>query len=62
MMPTHIPSQNSSTVRTLSLLAIGLTIAVGIVSLIHLRNQMKLVKIELDKHENDGTAHKKSQA
>lgn len=61
MIPTHIPAQNSQTVRVLSFLAIGLSVAVGIVSLVHLHKQMKLVKIELNKHEGDTLAHKKSQ-
>lgn len=61
-MIAPIPSQNSNVGKTLGFLALGLTIAVGIVSLIHLKHQMRLVKIELDKHEDNPAAHKKSPA
>lgn len=52
MLPSHIvPAPNSDTGKTLAFVAVGLSILVGLGTLIYLRHQVKLVKMQIDHHE-----------
>lgn len=51
------PAPNSEVGKTLSFIALGLTIAVGIGTMIYLRHQIKLVKLQVDNHEKLKSAH-----
>lgn len=63
MVPiSQITSPEGKTGRTMAFIALGLSIAVGLGTLVYLHHQIKLSKIKLADHENDPAAHKKSPA
>lgn len=63
MVPiSQIISPDGKAGRTMAFVALGLSIAVGIGTLVYLHHQIKLSKIKLEDHEADPKTHKKSPA
>jgi uncharacterized protein HemX len=57
-----LATPNGNTGKTMSFVALAISIAVGVGTLIYLHHQIKISKIKLAEHEKDTTAHKKNPA